>query len=268
MLSCDECKKYLQAFLDRALEIRESLDVQDHLRTCQACAHTAETERTLRLFVRQHALTPSVPEHVKRQIIQHAMYTSQGMVWWSHWLAKIRPPHWKTSMATAAATLVATFAALALWSGEDDLAQKLVNEASMAYRAYASRTMPMEVEGPDDSTVTQWFYNHIGYRLPMPGIVDQKIQLLGGRLCRVLDRTGTVMMYQRQGANVLLFAFKDDKLSLPTKHLTQTHAGSFYVQNVSGRPVAIWQRGGITYSLVGDLDRDALLQIASTVGYR
>lgn len=268
MLSCDECRKYLHAFLDCALDVCESLDVQEHLHTCRGCAEAAEAERTLRIFVRQHALLPALPDHVKRQIIRHAMHSAQGMVWWSNWLVKMRPPHWKTGMATAAATLVATFLGLSLWSGQDDLTQKVANEASMASRMYNNLTIPLEVESPDDTAVSQWFYNHIGYRLPVPGMADQKTQLVGGRLYRWLDRTGAAVFYQRQGSKLFLFAFKDDRFSLPTKNVIHTNAGSFYVQNVSGRPVAVWQRGGITYSMVGDLDRDALLQIASTASYR
>lgn len=268
MLSCDECRKYLQAFLDCALDVRESLDVQEHLQTCLDCAETAEAEWTLRIFIRQHALVPALPDHVKRQIIQHAMRSAQGMVWWSNWLVNMAPSSWRIGMATAAAALVATFLGLSLWSGQDDLTEQVANEASMAYRVYNDRAVPMEVESPDDTAVSQWFYNYIGYRLALPGMADQKTQLVGGRLCRWLDRTGAAVFYQRQGSKLVLFAFKDDRFSLPTKNVIHTKAGSFYVRNVSGRPVAVWQRGGITYSMVGDLDRDALLQIASTVSYR
>jgi hypothetical protein len=40
------------------------------------------------------------------------------------------------------------------------------------------------------------------------------------------------------------------------------------VQNVSGRPVAMWQRGGMTYSITGDMDRDDLIRVATTINYR
>ena len=34
MLSCQECERYLPVFLDHALEVKESLDVQAHLQSC------------------------------------------------------------------------------------------------------------------------------------------------------------------------------------------------------------------------------------------
>ena len=46
-----------------------------------------------------------------------------------------------------------------------------------------------------------------------------------------------------------------------------TEAGRFYVQHVAGRPVILWQRAGVTYSMVGDIDRQALLRVAGSVKY-
>jgi hypothetical protein len=84
----------------------------------------------------------------------------------------------------------------------------------------------------------------------------------------LLDRRSAALKYQRNGVDILLFVFKDDQLSLPTDRMIRTKAGSFYIQHVAGRPVAVWQHGGITYSMVGDVDRDALLNVATTMNYR
>jgi anti-sigma factor RsiW len=102
----------------------------------------------------------------------------------------------------------------------------------------------------------------------MPCITDKSTQLLGARLCRFLDRKSAVLKYQRNGVDILLFAFKDNQLALPPHQMVHTNAGSFYVQHVTGRPVAMWQRHGVTYSMVGDMDREVLLQIAATLSYR
>jgi hypothetical protein len=75
-------------------------------------------------------------------------------------------------------------------------------------------------------------------------------------------------MYQRNGVDILLFAFKGEQLSLPAKRMVRTKNRVFYLQNVGGRPVAMWQHGGITYSIVGDIAPDELLQVANTINYR
>ena len=78
MLSCQDCEKYLDAFLDNALDVKESLDVQEHLHSCTPCTNRAAAERTLRAFIRQHATTPPLPEELKRRIVRQAMQPPQS----------------------------------------------------------------------------------------------------------------------------------------------------------------------------------------------
>src|SRR2546425_12447569 len=73
MLSCQDCERYLPVFLDHALEVKESLDVQDHLQSCISCHDRAESERRLRMFVRQFLDVPPPPEEIKRAVILRAM---------------------------------------------------------------------------------------------------------------------------------------------------------------------------------------------------
>jgi anti-sigma factor (TIGR02949 family) len=83
MLPCQDCEKYLDAFLDNALDVKQSLDVQEHLHSCTPCTNRAAAERTLRAFIRQHATTPPLPEELKRRIVRQAMQPpqSRGFPW-------------------------------------------------------------------------------------------------------------------------------------------------------------------------------------------
>jgi anti-sigma factor RsiW len=90
---------------------------------------------------------------------------------------------------------------------------------------------------------------------------------VGGSVASSIVRA-TALIYERNGVELLLFAFKGEQLSLPAKHMVRTKDHIFYLQNVDGRPVAMWQHGGITYSIVGDIDSDELLKVATTINYR
>src|SRR2546428_14125643 len=72
MLSCHECERYIPVFLDHALEVKESLDVQANLQSCLSCHDRAESERRLRTFVRQLLDVPPPPEEIKRAILMRA----------------------------------------------------------------------------------------------------------------------------------------------------------------------------------------------------
>jgi anti-sigma factor RsiW len=268
MLSCQQCEKYLPAFLDHALGVKESLDIEEHLLQCESCTNRAEAERALRHFVRIHAVAPPVPEEFKRRIIQQAITPPRRLAWPLFPLMRFHLRDAMIGVTAAAAALVLVLGISWLQSPPDGLAQQFLRESSIAYGAYSGQDFPLDVASADDMLVTRWFKTRMGDQLPVPCITDKSTQLLGGRLCRFLDRKSAVLKYQRHGVDILLFAFKDNQLALPPHEMVHTNAGSFYVQHVIGRPVALWQRNGITYAMVGDMDREALLQVAATLSYR
>jgi anti-sigma factor (TIGR02949 family) len=267
MLSCQDCEKYLDAFLDNALDVKENLDVQEHLHSCTPCAKRATAERALRAFIRQHATTPPLPEELKRRIVRQAMRPPQHRRWG---IPVGTLPHLRDFVmgVAAAAVLLLVFNAAFIASPGDDMTQTFVHETSITYSTYKTQHMPPEVASTDDNVVTQWFNNHMGYALKVPCITDAATKLQGGRLCRLLNRKSAALIYERNGVELLLFAFKGEQLSLPAKQMVRTKDHVFYLQNVGGRPVAMWQHGGTTYSLVSDIDSDELLKVATTISYR
>jgi anti-sigma factor RsiW len=269
MLSCQDCEKYLDAFLDHALAVKESLDVQEHLRACTPCTNRVDVERTLRSFIRQHAAPAPMAEELKQRIVRQAMQDPQQRCWrWGVSAGLIAHARDFVMGVAAAALLLLVFSAVFATSQGDNMAQKFVKEASMTYGTYKSQHMPPEVVSADDKVVTQWINNHMGEQMKVPCITDSATKLQGGRLCRLVDRKSAALMYERHGVDLLLFAFKGEPLSLPAKQMKRIKDHVFYLQNVGGRPVAMWQHGGITYSIVGDMSPDELLQVATTINYR
>jgi anti-sigma factor RsiW len=169
-------------------------------------------------------------------------------------------------VAAAAVVLLAVGYTLNALSGED-MMQKFVREVSSIYGTYTTQHMPPEVESPDDTVVTQWLNSRMEYPLNVPGMTDAATQLLGVRLCRLFSRKSAAVFYKRHGVDILLFAFKGEPLAV-VKKLTEPNKDPIHIQSVGGRPVAMWKRGGITYSMVGDLPRDELRHLAETMYYR
>ena len=268
MLSCELCRKYLGFYLDQALGVKESLEVQEHLQECPQCTDLASAERSMRAAVRRQAVTEPLPEADKRRLIRLAM--QQPRQDWS-WLEKLREAvQWRDvglgAALSAAILLVFLSPVRDLLTGHD-AAQKFVHETAMAYHTYLDQDMPMEVKTSDDGQLARWANNVVDRHFQVPCITDKAAQLVGGRVCRLRDRKGLAMKYRHEGSDLLVFAFRDAALSLPDRRMTPTAAGDFYVRHVAGRPVILWQRAGVTYSLVGDIDHQALLRVAGTVRY-
>jgi len=258
MLSCQDCERYLPVFLDHALEVKESLDVQDHLQSCISCHDRAESERRLRMFVRQFLDVPPPPEEIKRAVILRAMQAERRCGWRAYLPVPVCLRDFAMGMATAAVLALMVYGILPdLWSDPD--IQKVIHEASLAYGTHTTQHMPLEVVSADDTAVTQWLNTHMGNHIKLPCITDTSTQLLGGRVCRILDRKSAALVYQRRGVPIILFAFHGDHMSLPTQKRPRY---------VSGRPVVMWQHDGVVYSMVGDMHSDDLMKVVATVNYR
>lgn len=262
MVSCQECERYLLVFLDHALGVKESLDIEAHLQVCSACTDRADTERRLRTFVRQHLETHPLPDEIKHTMLLRVMQPERRRGWLAYLPVPVRLRDFTMGMAMAA---ILVFVVYGPWpTPSDNDVQRFAREASLTYGTYTSQHMPLDVVSADDSAVAQWINTRMGYHLKMPGITDTATRLVGGRLCRLWDRKSAALMYQRHGVPIVVFAFRGEHISLPTQKSGKT----MHVRYVSGRPVAVWQRDGVVYSMVGDLHRDDLERVASTVNYR
>lgn len=261
MLSCQDCQRYLPLLLDQALEVKESLDVQAHLADCPPCADRAEAERRFRAFVRHHLAAPPLPDDLTYAMLRRAMQEEQGQRWRALLPRGGRLRDFAMGMATAAVLVLAVYGVLSQFTADQEL-QKFIREASLAYGTYTSQHIPMEVVSADDTAVAQWLNTRMGYHIKLPCITDTATQLVGGRLCRLWDRKSAAVMYQRHGVPLVLFAFRGEHISLPA----QEHSPK--IHRVSGRPVAVWQRDGVVYSIVGDLHDEELARVASTINYR
>lgn len=269
MLSCQDCEKYLDVYLDYELDIKESLDVEEHLRGCPACTSYAEAERLVRQFVHQQARLESLPEGAKLQIIRQAMHPPVAPSWWQRLRAWVHPLDFSLGMATAAVVaLLWFFNPFAAGSKNDDMTRKYIQEALMAYQAYKTHSMPLDVTNSNDQAVVAWFNRQMQHPLKVPCITDQATTLLGGRLCRLFDQKSATFVYKRNNADLFLFAFHGKNLPFSSKYKVRLQGQDMYVDNTGGHAVALWHRGGIVYSMVGDLNRDDLLTVASTLYYR
>src|SRR5438128_1212131 len=81
MLACQECERYLPAFLDHALGVKESLDIEAHLQVCPTCADRADLEQRLRAFVRQSLDAPPLPDDLKHTMLLRAIQAAPQRGW-------------------------------------------------------------------------------------------------------------------------------------------------------------------------------------------
>ncbi|SFR45659.1 Transmembrane transcriptional regulator (anti-sigma factor RsiW) [Yoonia tamlensis] len=137
------------------------------------------------------------------------------------------------------------------------LIASLVQEAVQAHAVYSiDPHRPVEVAASDEETLIRWLSNRVGEPLQAPDLTTNGFTLVGGRLVSATEGPAAQFMYEdATGKRITLFAVKGATGQLASFNYNQTgDTGSFY-----------WEDANLSYAIVGDVDREALNQLAISI---
>jgi anti-sigma factor RsiW len=272
-MNCQDAQRFLPAYMDGEFEELDRSEIERHVETCEACRGELVVHAELKQKLR--ASTPPVvaPGHLKTRVraALRAEEPTRNPGWWSP--GRLIP-------ILAGGTL------LVLLTASSGQKKPTLAEAVRDH----TRDLPVDVPGPDEATVANWFRGKVEFPVlpPLLKVAGSdgrlaKAQLLGGRLHRLDNRDGAYLQYyaplgapglgssrerlERQvpnGHKISVFVYdpKDAPLEAPIR------------QRVGNRDVFIEERGpfrsamfedrGVGYVVTADLDRDNLLRLVTT----
>ena len=137
------------------------------------------------------------------------------------------------------------------------LMASLVQEAVQAHAIYSiDPHRPVEVAASDEETLIRWLSNRVGEPLQAPDLTANGFTLVGGRLVSATEGPAAQFMYEdATGKRITLFAVQGATGQLASFNYNQTgDTGSFY-----------WEDANLSYAIVGDVDREALNQLAISI---
>ena len=70
MITCGDCVRALNPYLDRELDDDDVAQVKIHLEECGGCLHLFEFESSLRLLVRVRCHEQSAPEKLRTRVME------------------------------------------------------------------------------------------------------------------------------------------------------------------------------------------------------
>lgn len=133
----------------------------------------------------------------------------------------------------------------------------LVQEAVQAHAIYSiDPHRPVEVAASEEETLIRWLSSRVGEPLQAPDLTANGFTLVGGRLVSATEGPAAQFMYEdATGKRITLFAVKGATGQLASFNYNQTgDTGSFY-----------WEDANLSYAIVGDVDREALNQLAVSI---
>jgi anti-sigma factor RsiW len=247
-MTCQESTRLLAGYFDSELDLVHTLEVEDHLSTCAACASILEADRALRANIARSRLRFSASSISKRDI-RAAVATAFPP-------EKSAPKRhtWNWGLAVATAALI--FCAVLTWKLLP--ASTSNNSTAVADEAIADHIRALmpghlsDVESTDQHTVKPWFDGKLDFAPPVENFAAQGFPLIGGRLDYLDQHPAAALVYQRRKHFISVFLLPATGEADRAESKTTER----------GYNVISWTRGSMRYWLVSDLNPAELEELA------
>ncbi len=117
-----------------------------------------------------------------------------------------------------------------------------------------------EITSSDREVVQKWFRERLDFAFRLPTAFDPA--LIGGRLCTLKGQRAALVFYQHPQSRISLFILDGSDLKLPEDQLIAIDNKRCLLDSRKGYNVVLWKERGLLYSLVSDVHRADLIQLA------
>lgn len=249
-MNCKDAQNLLQAYADQELDLLNSLEMDQHLGSCPACAQALRDILSLRSALRTEAPYHQPGAELRKRV--HAALTNADKA-----EARPRTPArriWLNAGAAIAAAVVLTWTLVPLLSNrtaDDRIAGEVISDHVRSLMA----DHLTDVASSDQHTVKPWFSGKLDFSPPVENFVPQGYPLVGGRLDYLGNKTVAALVYRHRQHYINLFVWPADAEAAATpKELSR-----------QGYQVIHWTQSGMHFWIVSELNQDELRQFASLV---
>ncbi|MGH9714944.1 MAG: anti-sigma factor family protein [Candidatus Acidiferrales bacterium] len=244
-MATDHFTPLLHAYLDSELDLVRSLELEEHLKGCPDCAQELWTQQTLRKAFRSANLYHRAPTGLDARIRAALPQENKVVV-----MPRRQIWNWLAVAAAIVVALVMTWRMLPSMMGRshtDFLAQEVV-------ASHIRSLQPghlLDVESTDQHTVKPWFNGKIDFSPPVNDFTEQGFPLVGGRLDYIDHRPAAALVYQRHKHFINVYVWPEE----------QQKEAAARLESYEGYNIAFWERGGMYFCAVSDLNSGELLQL-------
>jgi anti-sigma factor RsiW len=243
-MTCDSAQVFLDAFVDGELDAPRSLEMEEHLRTCDSCSRLRARLVALRSVIAAQSPRYKAPEALRRRILSDLHGSSPAVA-----PGKTHLFHWK--WAAIAASLLVMIAA-AVWQiqshksqGRDTL---IASEIVSSHVRSLMASHLVDEASSDQHTVKPWFAGKLDFSPAVKNLDAQGFALAGGRLDYIANRTVAAIVYRRRQHVINLFVWPSH----------QAPAGLRQILSVNGFNTVNWIADGMQYWAISDLNKQEL----------
>lgn len=285
-MRCDFIKEHLDAFVDGELEAATQVEFDRHMTDCRDCSELSDFAFEAKRQVRDACREVHAPAGLRASILSaldvqdlggEGMASEESDALQARdnreggkLIRFVRMPRKYAVPAAAAAALALAYVGTTTLEaglggrpgtgGTSSHAGFLLPALEDVVRLHHEK-LPSDVRetDPKPDRIATYFHDKVGF--PVRSVLDTPdAHLVGARLSNVRERRAAALYYKVRNNRVTVVVFESPE-DLPLKRISMG-GRSVYYQRVRGYDVPVVHQNGLSYAFLGDMDRNALLQLA------
>jgi anti-sigma factor RsiW len=247
-MDCNETRRLLDADLDGELDLVRHLELEAHLRTCNACARLAENAHARRAALRESLPRFTAPPHLAEKIraaLPASAPTARGAQDAPKRTNNILFPIWQVT-GLAASLAFATLMGFAWGQGRARSGQFVEEGVSDHVRSLQGNHL-MDVASTDQHTVKPWFAGKLDFSPPVVDLASAGFPLTGGRLEHLGGRPAAALVFHRRQHAINLFVWPVGDRAIAASRSAR-----------DGYNAEAWSEAGFNFLAISEIPADEL----------
>ncbi|MDB4977026.1 MAG: putative transrane anti-sigma factor [Myxococcaceae bacterium] len=262
-MKCQAVVRCVDAVVDEEVDASMRLAVEEHTSSCSACRERVDFARWMKSRLQQDGKL-AAPEALRLRVQEAMAREASGGSLFSGLLPSFArlESSWRATAAMAAMALVVFGIGGALeLKGQRSMARigPLFEDVVRAH----TRPYPAEVARRD--LVPAYFADKVDFAVQPVDFSDPAVRFVGARHAEVGGRHAVSLQYEARGRKMTVVAFRPPAHALENDvgERVDTSGRRMRYVHVGSHMVPLVEHGGVVYAVVGDLEPEDGMRLAS-----
>ncbi|MFZ5861792.1 MAG: anti-sigma factor family protein [Nitrospirota bacterium] len=247
MYDCSTIVKLMHPFLDGALDVKESVRVDTHLKGCEDCREAFLAEKAFLSLIHEAAEVKPAPTFTAaclRVALDREVRRDRGQ----------REPFSLPWVAAITGFAVAVLALIVFGTFRHQVPD-LVKLAVQQHQLSLREPDALDVVNADGKVVSAWLEQSLKFAVDIPHSSPTGFELVGGRVARTADTTAAYVAYRVGEDTVSLLMTPPQEIRLAGRDVISFRNILFHPEDVDGYHTLEWSDSRHTYVLVASSPR-------------
>jgi len=251
-MPCPKITYQLEASVDGECGADEERMIRDHLEHCVACRERVDGLQNLNETIKAGLGDVKAPDDLWQRIEARLPESlddhrpANAKPW-------IRQPVWQMAIAASLALMLVLPAGLTWQWIQQDVS--IIAAPVQDFSTYRDSGRSLDIASQDPEIIHSWFASRLTFEAPRLEARVAGFDLVGGRLCWLLERRLSAFAYERGDQTITLYVMTAHDITLPSSTYDPELGISLSSHEVDGLRTMIWRAGDLLYTVVSDLPK-------------